>query len=108
MKNTGRQVTVPDKIALLQVPAFFFIRRAINQPKLLGPVQCADLTDLVIGRNQPSITGEIQIYAFFLPGRQDDDVRISWKGRIAGVVYRCPLLLGPGYRFKGKGAVVRF
>ena len=53
VKNPGRQISVPDEIALLQVAALIFIRRAVNDSELFGPIQCPDLTGFAAGFHLP-------------------------------------------------------
>jgi hypothetical protein len=42
-----------DDVFLAQVLAGRFVRRAVNESKLFGPVQGADLLDLAVGLDQP-------------------------------------------------------
>ena len=55
VENSGRHIPMPDDVSLAQVLAGGFIRRAVNEPELLGPVQGADLLDLTVSLDQPSL-----------------------------------------------------
>jgi hypothetical protein len=52
---------MPDNVFPAQVPAGCSIRRAVNDPKLLGPVQGAELLDLAVGLDPPSFSGKLKI-----------------------------------------------
>jgi hypothetical protein len=52
---------MPDNVFPAQVTAGGFIRRAVNDAKLLGPVQGADLPDLAVGLDPPSFSGKLKI-----------------------------------------------
>ena len=64
----GRHIPVPDDVFVAQVLAGRFIRRPVNEPKLLGPVQDADLLDLAVGLDQPSFRGKLKIKTHALLG----------------------------------------
>ena len=98
---------MPDEVALREMQAVLRIRRAVNDPELFRPVQCANLSNVAVGHHQPSITGEININAFFLLGRQGDKAKIRRKGRTTRAARRGPFLFGPMHWFQGKGAIIR-
>jgi hypothetical protein len=67
---------MPDDVFLAQVLAGRFIRRPVNKPELLGPVQGADLRDLTVSLDQPSFSGKIKIKTHALPGGEGDNIYV--------------------------------
>jgi len=107
MKSPRRHIPMPDDVLPAQVPALLITRRAINDPKLLGSIQGADLLDIVVVFDQPSFSGKVKIKASLLAGREDHHIKIRGENFFTGIVRKRPAFFRPGNRFQGKRAILR-
>ena len=78
MKCPGRQVAVPDEVAIFQMAGGGFIGRAVDQSELLGPVQGADFNRSgIFGLDEPPWVGKIEFNDLFRPGLQNQHIIID-------------------------------